>query len=388
MIKIWQCLLLTGLVVTQNAWAKETRYLGRSPTGLLMGDAYTALADDAYTLFYNPAALSRNRGISFSLINPMIGVTNPGVSYNNPTGDIDKFSNVDTSSPTAIAAEFVDYPVYIGMGITPTLKFGPFGLTGFTNFSNSLVLKNAIHPIADIKYSHDNGFIFGYAQRFGPAATGRSGLLSIGQGHLFAVGGAIKYMQRESIHAQYDLFGPKLLGQITGGNISSISDVKNVLGHGIGTGTGFDFGAEHSYIKGRSIWTNGFSILDLGGTLFRKSEGEGEVERQEMLMSFGTAFSQNFYIFDYRLALDLHPLNDPTLPTMSKLHFGIDMGIPGIRLMTGFNAGYLSYGLKFNLWPIQLLIGLYGIETGYEYKQREAKRAVIYLSLLDFSIDA
>ena len=381
-------LFTASLLFASVSQAKEVLYLGRSPTALLMGDAYTALADDGYTLFYNPAALARNKGISFSLINPTIGLTNPGVSYSNPTGDIDKFTDVDMDDPTAIASEFVDYPVYVGMGITPTIKFGPFGLTGFTNFSNSLVLKNAIHPIADLKYTHDNGFIFGYAQRFGPAARSNSSLLALGQGHLFAVGASIKYIQRESINAQYDLFGPKLLGQISGGNIESIADVKSVLGHGIGTGTGFDLGIEHSYIASNSIWTTGFSVMDIGGTHFTKKEGTGDIYRQEMMLNFGTAFSQSFFGFDYRLALDFHPINDPSLETMSKLHFGADLGIPGLRFMTGFNAGYLSYGLKLSLWPVQLLIGLYGIEIGYEFKQREAKRAVIYLSLLDFSIDA
>ncbi len=128
--------------------------------------------------------------------------------------------------------------------------------------------------------------------------------------------------------------------------------------------------------------------MDIGGTHFTKKEGTGDIYRQEMMLNFGTAFSQSFFGFDYRLALDFHPINDPSLETMSKLHFGADLGIPGLRFMTGFNAGYLSYGLKLSLWPVQLLIGLYGIETGYEFKQREAKRAVIYLSLLDFSIDA
>ncbi len=383
-------LIATFLLTTISAslQAGEVTYLGRSPTALLMGDAFTALADDGYTLFYNPAALARNEGIQFSLLNPKIGVTNPGVTYSNPTGDIDKFSDVDTSDPVAIAEEFVDYPIYLEAGLWPTLKFGPFGISAFTNVFNSLVIKNAVHPIFDIKYRRDNGVIFGYAQRFGPASYGSRNLLSLGYGHLFSVGASFKYIQREAINAQYDVFGPKLLGQITGGNFEDISDVKNMLGYGIGKGFGADLGAEYSFIGDRSRFTTGFSILDVGGTLFRKSEGSGEVERQDMIMSFGTAFSQDFYIFDYRAAFDIHPITDQTLDFSSKLHFGVDMGMPLFRLLMGYNAGYASYGVKMNMWPLQLTIGLYGIETGFEYRQRQAKRAVIYLSLLDFSIDA
>ncbi|MCK5883813.1 MAG: hypothetical protein KAG61_09005, partial [Bacteriovoracaceae bacterium] len=288
----------------------------------------------------------------------------------------------------AIAEEFVDYPIYLEMGLWPTLKFGPFGISAFTNVSNSLMIKNSIHPIFDINYKRDNGVIFGYAQRFGSAAQSGKNILSLGQGNLFSVGVSLKYIQRESIHAQYDVFGPTLLGQITGGDFSDLSDVKNMLGYAIGKGYGADTGVEYSLIGDRTQFTTGFSVMDIGGTLFKKTEGPGEIDRQEMRMNFGTAFSQDFYIVDYRVAFDIHPINDETLDFSSKLHFGLDLGMPLVRILMGYNAGYMSYGVKMSLWPVELIVGLYGIETGYQYRQREAKRAVIYLSLLDFSIDA
>ena len=55
--------------------AQEVNYLARSPRALLMGDAFTAIADDEFTLFYNPAALGRNKGVSFTLLDPNFGLT-------------------------------------------------------------------------------------------------------------------------------------------------------------------------------------------------------------------------------------------------------------------------------------------------------------------------
>ena len=65
-------IILTLFIFCQDLLAKEFRYLARSPRALLMGDAYTAVADDEYTLFYNPAALGRHKGVHISTINPKI----------------------------------------------------------------------------------------------------------------------------------------------------------------------------------------------------------------------------------------------------------------------------------------------------------------------------
>lgn len=57
--------VLLFLCLVSMLHAQEVNYLARSPRALLMGDAYTAIADDEFTLFYNPAALGRNKGVSF-----------------------------------------------------------------------------------------------------------------------------------------------------------------------------------------------------------------------------------------------------------------------------------------------------------------------------------
>ena len=54
-----KALILLLFIICSNLLASEVRYMARSPKGMLMGDAFTAIADDEYTLFYNPAALGR-----------------------------------------------------------------------------------------------------------------------------------------------------------------------------------------------------------------------------------------------------------------------------------------------------------------------------------------
>ena len=56
--------LIFTLAFSANVFAREVYYTLRSPKALLMGDAYTTLAEDDYTLFYNPAILARHSGFS------------------------------------------------------------------------------------------------------------------------------------------------------------------------------------------------------------------------------------------------------------------------------------------------------------------------------------
>ena len=57
--------------------AKEVFHVGRSPRALIMGDAFAALADDEYTLFYNPAALGKEADLRVVPFNPHLGILNP-----------------------------------------------------------------------------------------------------------------------------------------------------------------------------------------------------------------------------------------------------------------------------------------------------------------------
>jgi hypothetical protein len=61
--------------------------------------------------------------------------------------------------------------------------------------------------------------------------------------------------------------------------------------------------------------------------------------------------------------------------------------MPLVSAFGGWSEGYFSYGASIKLWPIKLTTGFYGVETGTKYRQQQAKRFILYLSLFDFSID-
>lgn len=364
-----------------NAFAREFSYLARSPQALLMGDAYTAIADDEYTLFYNPATLGRNRGVSASIVNPAFGF--PDLYH-----DQDKFKNFPKDAP-GISNKIMEYPIYLQAGVFPTLKMAQFGMTLFANSKTSLVLHNAINPTVDLNYRYDRGFIAGFAINKGTGAFSdkaqKKAKAKLNAGERYSFGVAVKHMNRQGIDDQFDLFGTTLLNKIASG-ATDANAIKNALGYSQGDGWGFDLGGEYALSNGNKLFTAGFSVLDVGDTHFTKTSGTADIPKQEMAINSGAAFKQDFGIFDYTLSADMHPMFT-NIGLARQFHFGTELSLPFISAFGGWSEGYVSYGVSVKFWPVKLTTGFYGVETGTKFRQQEAKRFILYLSLFDFSID-
>ena len=384
MIKTFLSLFILAVMFVSTAHGQEVTYLARSPRALLMGDAYTAIADDEFTLFYNPAALGRNKGVSLTLLDPNMGLTDA-------LGDLDRFKNFPKGAGAApqIADRLLDFPIYVQAGIFPTVKMGEFGFTMFANSKASMVLRNATNPQLDVNYNYDRGFIMGFAHSIGQGAfvtkARRSTKASTSAGNRLTFGFAVKHMNRQGIDNQFDLFGTTLLNKINSGS-TDISSLKNALGYSQGKAWGYDAGAEYAISSGKTTLTSSLSILDIGTTRFTKTSGTGEVPDQNMMVNAGVAYKRDFGIFDYTLSADLHPMNAP-IDFSRKFHMGAELGLPFVTLDAGWSEGYVSYGGSVKLWPIKITTGFYGIEIGSHYKEEESKRFILYVSLFDFSID-
>jgi hypothetical protein len=362
--------------------AGEVARVAESPRALLMGNAYTAIADDEYTLFYNPAALGRNKGVSFTPINPSIAGTNA-------IDDTDRFKDFPKKDPSAIADRILNYPVTIQASVVPGLKMAQFGFNLIASSKTNMVLRNAIHPILDVNYRYDRGFIVGYAHNIGSGAYSsrikKSAKSKITTGKRFSVGMSIKHINREGIDNEFDLFGTGLLSRINAGS-SDINELKKSLGYSQGKAWGVDLGTEYAYSSGHSLFTAGLSILDVGDMQFNRTEGTGDIPIQEMSVNAGIAYKQDFGLFDYTLAMDLKPLTTP-IDISRKFHLGAELSLPIITLNAGYSEGYVSYGGTVKLWPVKVTAGFYGVEVGNKFKEQEAKRFIVYVSLFDFSFD-
>lgn len=377
-------LFILFLTFKYQAQAKEVLYLGRSPKGMMMGNAYTSYATDEYSLFYNPALIGRNDGVHFTPINPSIGVTNI-------LDDMEKFSNFPTDA-VGITDRILGVPIYLQTGIFPGLKMGPFAFSLFANQQTSMVLRNRVHPTLSIDYRLDRGFMFGGAFSIGTGAKasvwdGRSPKKrrKSSDGHRWSYGFAVKNINRQGLSGDFDLFGTDLINLVNGGNINSYDAFRRELGFAKGEAWGLDLGVDFIYSNGTFEFGSGLGILDVGDTRFEKTEGDGNVPLQRMNATWGSHILFDFGVGEITFTLDIGPLNQG-LSAGRMFHLGTEVSLPLISVFAGYNEGYLAYGFEMDIWIFKLQAGLYSVEVSSDYKIEEGKRGVITFSLFDVSI--
>ncbi len=348
------------------SFGDEVRYLVRSPKALLLGDAFTAIADDEYTLFYNPAALGFNKGIGITLTN--IETSAPNLLK--PVYAKKLTSKLGTD-PTALVTNYMGLPINTHLGITPTAKMRNWAISFFLNHTTNFNLKNATHPVWGIDLTYDRGMVFGGGFDFN----------LFGMKNAFGL--SIKAMNRRGFKGNFYLLGPTLAVKVLAGG-KDLDAIRQSLGDSSSkTAYGFDVGWMAKKDYGKSKLSLGASIMDVFDTQFTRYEGGRDLPNQEMIINTGVAWTYSSSFVDYRLSVDVHPLNE-TLEFMRRMHIGLNVGIPLIDVMFGWNAGYLSYGASINALIGKFTVGLYGIETGTSYGQLEASRFIAYWSLIDF----
>lgn len=378
-------ILILILIFTSQIFAQEIHYMNRSPRGLLTGDAYTASATDEYSLFYNPASLGRNYGFSMTPFQVDASATNI-LAYE------DKFKNLPQHDPVAISDRIMGIPVHAHAGTTPGVKMGGFAFSGLVNQSANLIIRNKTTPTLDVDYIYDRGYVVGYGHAFGSGkprskkSKKKKKQPEIKNGYVFSVGGAYKNIYRDSLVGSFPLFGTELINVVTSAGDLDYTKIRDQLGYTKGRGDGFDAGIDYTVYSGNTETSWAISALDIGDTEFKVVSGTGKIPSQKMMIMSGLSFKQDFGLFDYRLSLDLHPINSP-IEIGRKVHAGLEFGPKIVRFLGGYNGGYTSYGAMVDLFIFRVIGGFYGIETGSKYREEESKRFIIYASLLDFSFE-
>ena len=368
-------MLLALFIFSSSAFGFDYPYTMRSPKALLMGDAYTAINDDEYSLFYNPATLGRHK--HDLTLHPFSGQ----ISATNVLKDMDRFNNFP-STATGAADVLMDYPVHAGAGFAPGFKLFNFGLSVYTSQSFDALLRNKAHPMLDLDLRSDKGVVMGFAVPIGPGRLSKKS--SSGSQTSFGVG--TKYIERTGVKDTLSLAGPTVIDAL---GQSEIEQLLNSLGKVKGRGWGFDAGFEHVMREGNSQLIFGLSALDITGTEYTVNSNPDKlkVANTKDQVNLGMAAGQDFSLFHYVVSADVRALNEQ-MEFGRRVRLGAQLGIPGITLMAGLNSGYYSYGAELDLAFMKITTGFYDVELGSKYKQTKSSRFIIYLSLFDFSFDA
>lgn len=368
-------LTLLILLLSMPVLGIENPYLLRSPRALLMGDAFTAVNDDEFTLAYNPASLGRHRR------NFTIYPFNPTISATNILSDTDRFNNLP-DTPTGLADVLMGYPVHAGANIAPGFKLFNFGVTFLANEQIDAVLKNKTHPMLDLDLRQDKGIMMGFAIPLSPNRLGKNSF----SGSQTSLGIAAKYIERNGVADSYALTGTTVLDTI---GQDEVNDMLRSLGKVRGIAWGFDAGIEHVMRSGNSQMVLGLAALDIGDTTFKvdKNPEKRKVADIRSQFNLGMSFGQDYKVFHYILSADVRALNEEQ-DFMRRVRLGAEIGFPMLSLMAGVNSGYYSYGASLKLGFMKITAGFYDLEIGSSYKETKSRQALLYLSLFDFSFDA
>lgn len=357
-----------------TAWSFDYPYLARSPEGLLMGDAFTAVSADSFSLFYNPASLARHKN-DFTL-NPL----NPYFMGSNLLSDSSRFENVPTE-PVAASRVLMDYPAHVSAGIAPGFKFFNVGVSFLASESVDVLLRNRAQPMLDLNVKSDKGVVVGVG-----IPLGNSRLSKNGAGSQTSLGIAAKYIERTGIRDTLALSGPTVVDSL---GQSELEQLMRSLGRVKGIGYGFDAGLEHIARRGNSQFVLSLAALDITGTDFTEAYTPDNLQVADIKdqVNLGLAAGQNYKFYHYILSADIRGLNEE-MDFMKRVRLGAQIGFPGLKLMAGFNSGYYNYGAMVNFGILSLTAGFFDLEMGSNYRQIKSRRFLLYLSLFDFSFDA
>lgn len=358
-----------------SAQAYEGPHNIRSPRGLLMGDAWTAVNTDEYTLFYNPASMARHqRDFTFYPFNPMVTGTNI-------VSDMDKYKDLP-QTPAGMSDLLMNEPLHVGVSMAPGFKLFNFGFNVIASESADVLLRNRIHPTMEVDYRSDRGFVAGVGIPLGQSRLGGKSL----SGQQTSVGVAAKYIKRKGIADSFALTGTDMDILLGGGDANEVIDR---LGLVEADSWGFDLGFEHVMRQGMHQFVVGLAALDVSNTDF---EIENNVEKKRLSairdqVNLGAAWMMRSSVFKGTFSMDVRALNEEQ-DFLQRFRLGVELGTPILSVLGGWNAGYLSYGAALDVGLLKIVAGFYGVETGGGYDRVESERFMVYLSLFDFSFDA
>jgi len=341
---------LLALFLALPAYASEMSTLNSSVRALGMGDAFTAVATDGDSLFYNPAGLARVKGLNWKIFD--VGAGTSGVS------EYSKLTNLKSGSGSSFAnslSSLYGDHVWVGAGgesifTMPCLGFGVYDHAG-----TMIQVDNPVYPQMHTKLINDLGYVAGVGVPIGPFVH---------------IGGDLKYIKRTGTDMTA---GPGLIADLQSSSITSEFTQW-------GTGYGADLGA--TFIIPAPMFSAAFSAAwkNVGGLTFR-STGNSQIPSEPNNITLGSALTFDLPLITITPAVDMTYLTDNEFQLARKLNFGIEVGLPIFDLRAGFREGYYTAGLGMNMGLFRVDAATYGVELGEYPGQIEDRRYVVQFTM-------
>ncbi|MCH7477145.1 MAG: hypothetical protein IIA14_03475 [SAR324 cluster bacterium] len=374
-------IFLVAILAAEISVAGELRRSMSFIRPLLMGDAYVAVADEASTLFYNPAGIVRlpENSVEFPTFQFLMderirkAITDPE-SLSGEFEGVDETNFRSRLNETVFFDFNMRFPVIVRAESDVAFGLGVEVLTFFE------ILGNPVFPGLHLEFFADQVLFLSLGHRlsenlafaYTPKIINRIGIdkfLTFGE--IFAAGSTASI---ENDPAFKDL-----------------SEGKNFTKFGMDIGFLYKFQFWKSWFP-----RGGLSFLNIGGvddsdkikgiefgprpSPFEPPQA-GELPQ---INTFGFAVSPVFTGIRYTIALDVVDFTRTVLPGKDwkkRSRLGVEIGIGPrkdgtalLAILAGLNASHFSFGVLSRVWIYEIGFGSYTVELGNEAGDKPSDR--------------
>ena len=313
---------------------RSAYYLGRGDTGIAFADGHEAI-------FYNPAGLAKGKGIYKETV-----FVSPGFELSQDTKDLArKIASEENTSPSTLRSH-VGQNQHIGFSNFTGVVFRRAALGGLVNnHTNALLSKSADNNGVELLEAN--------------STTNMMGTFSIAEGffnQFLLVGTTIKYLQQS-----YSSISVNVIDSSNLSDQLNSDDNQNSY-----TGTGADLGMMLQWPGGRSPFSLGLTIENVGGLTLANEVATKDDRTIPQTINLGAAIDTGTKLSRMKFYLDLRDIANNVDPNFfKKTHIGAEIIFADVfGLTTGFNQGYPGVGAFFDIKVVRVDIGAYTQEMG------------------------
>lgn len=344
-------LALAVLIFSVAANAGEISSLNSSVRALGMGDAFTALANDSSSLFYNPAGLAKVRGINWKVLSVRAGAS--GIEAYKKIKDLNTESQDDFASKVN---DLYGEHVWTGIGAETAVTLPMFGFAIYDHADALVRVNNPVYPEVYTSVVNDYGYVGGFGVPLSP---------------FLQYGMNFRYVKRTGARLPY---GAAFLADL---DAKKIYNNVNQWGKGYGMDVGVNAVIPAPFFSATisAAWKN------VGSMSFRTEDPTVNIPSEENDVTLGVALLFDTPVLSIAPAIDLRYLNSPHYQLARKLNFGVEVGLPVVDIRAGFREGYYTYGAGVNLGLFRVDAASYGVELGAYPGQIEDRRYVLEFTM-------
>lgn len=346
-------IVLTGFIfITSTAYTAEISSFYRGIRPLGMGNAFTAIANDENSMYYNPAGLNNIEGSgSVGVINPAVEASDSLESF---LDDLDDVEDDDVAASTQLIRDYIGVHQYARVSLMPHYVRHNFGIAVLAQGTVSMDFRNSVNPYIETKIIKD----------IVPTISGAYSFLD----DKLKAGATAKLIQREGIVKKYTAV------DIASENFDPEDDLEDGSGVGVDLGLIYDLPLLESFNP-----TVGLAIQNVGDV----DLGDAGEELQKVNIGFGINYrevkwAQILAAFDY---VDIANNVGDDDDMAKRLHMGVEVKFPIVSLRAGLNQGYGSFGATINVKLLKLEYAAYTEEIGAYAGQRTDERQMVQLSI-------